>query len=164
VSFGAFVAGTQIQGLLVLNYSWYVFQPWHGTLLIIAVLVFSVLFNTLLAQQLHLIEGAVLFVHIFGFAGIVATLWATSPIATSKEVWTTFYDPGWGNQGLSCLVGIVASVAPLLGADAAGQYSFVRLFICTMLTSVQRIWQKSFKMQHIAFLGSSSGLLSLTVE
>lgn len=121
VTFAAFVAGTQIQGLLVLNYPWYDSKPWHGTLLIIAVLAFAVAFNTLLAQQLHIIEGAVLFIHIFGFIGIVATLWATSPIASSTEVWTTFYDPGWGNQGLSCLVGIVASVAPLLGADAAGE-------------------------------------------
>ena len=129
VTFAAFVTGTQIQGLLVLNYSWYVFQPWHGTLLIIATLAFAVLFNTFLAQQLHLIEGAVVFIHIFGFVGIVATLWATSPIATSNEVWTTFYDPGWGNQGLSCLIGIVASVAPLLGADAAGQYSLIGIFI-----------------------------------
>ncbi|KAK3632377.1 hypothetical protein LTR56_016391 [Elasticomyces elasticus] len=34
-------------------------------------------------------------------------------------VWTSFNDPGWGSQGLSTLIGIVASVAPLLGADAA---------------------------------------------
>ena len=120
VTFAAFVTGTQIQGLLVINYPWYVYERWHGTLLIIATLVVAVIFNTLLAQQLHLIEGAVLFLHVFGFIGIMATLWATSPITSSTEVWTTFEDPGWGNQGLSCLIGIVASVAPLLGADAAG--------------------------------------------
>lgn len=127
VAFAAFVTGTQIQGLLVLNYDWYVYERWHGTLLIIAVLIFAVLFNTLLAQQLHLVEGAVLFIHVFGFIGIMATLWATSPIASSKEVWTTFYDPGWGNQGLSCLIGIVASVAPLLGADASGKNNIKRI-------------------------------------
>jgi hypothetical protein len=129
VAFAAFVTGTQIQGLLVLNYDWYVYKAWHGTLLIIATLVVAVLFNTLLAQQLHLIEGAVLFIHVFGFIGILATLWATSPIASSKEVWTTFYDPGWGNQGLSCLIGIVASVAPLLGADAAGKNNFTGIMM-----------------------------------
>lgn len=46
-------------------------------------------------------------------------LWVLSPRESSKVVWTSFFDPGWNNQGLSSLVGIVASVAPLLGADAA---------------------------------------------
>lgn len=120
VAFAGFITGTQIQGLLVLNYSWYVYHAWHGTLLIIAVLVVAALFNTFLAQQLHIVEGAVLVIHIVGFFCILIPLWVTSKTATSHEVWTTFYDPGWGSQGLSALVGIVASVAPLLGADAAG--------------------------------------------
>lgn len=118
-AFAAFVTGTQIQGLLVLNYSWYVYQTWHGTLLIIAVLMFAVLFNTFLAQRLHLVEGSILVLHVLGFFGIMIPLWVLSPRASSEAVWTTFYDPGWGSQGLSSLVGIVASVAPLLGADAA---------------------------------------------
>ena len=63
-----------------------------------------------------------LFLHIFGFLAILITLWVTSDRASSAEVWTTFSDPGWNNQGLSTLIGVVASVAPLLGADAAGTY------------------------------------------
>jgi len=59
--------------------------------------------------------------HVAGFFCILIPLWVLSEKAPSKEVWTTFYDPGWGNQGLSCLIGIVASVAPLLGADASGK-------------------------------------------
>lgn len=108
-----------------MNYPWYEYQRWHGTLLIIAVLLFSVIFNTIFAQQLHLVEGSVLFIHIFGFLGILITLWVTSDRASSSEVWTTFSDPGWDNQGLSALIGIVASVAPLLGADAAGTVSML---------------------------------------
>lgn len=120
VSFAAYISGTQIQGLIVLNYpDSYVYARWHGTMLIIAVLSFSSIFNTFLAQRLHLVEGCILFLHVFGFFGIMVPLWVLSPTASSKEVWTTFFDPGWGNQGLSSLVGIVASVAPLLGADAA---------------------------------------------
>jgi len=77
--------------------------------------------NVFLAQSLHLIQGAVLVGHIGGFFGILITLWVLAePKASSHDVWTTFYDPGWNSQGLSCLVGIVASVSPLLGADAAG--------------------------------------------
>jgi choline transport protein len=97
VAFSGYTAGTQIQGrcgdgeisqstlnidadlhcqgLIVLNYPDYVFQRWHGTLLIIAVLAFSVFFNTFLAQRLALVEGIVLVLHVFGFFGIMITLW-----------------------------------------------------------------------------------------
>ena len=115
------MTGTQIQALIILNNDSYVPQRWHGTLLIIAILLFSALFNTFLAQRLHLVEGCILILHICGFFAIIIPLWVMSPLADSKEVWTSFYDPGWGSQGLSTLVGIVASVAPLLGADAAGK-------------------------------------------
>lgn len=85
----------------------------------IAILLICVFFTTFLAQKLHLVEGVIMVLHIAGFFGILITLWVTSTKASFKEVWTSFYDPGWGSQGLSSLIGIVASVAPLLGADAS---------------------------------------------
>ncbi|KAJ3498429.1 hypothetical protein NLG97_g1133 [Lecanicillium saksenae] len=99
----AFIAGTQIQGLIVLNYPDYEPQNWHGTLLTIAVAAFSVLFNTLLARKLPLIEAMVLVIHVFGFFGILVTLWVLSPRADPKTVFTEFSD----------------GILPLLGADAA---------------------------------------------
>jgi len=105
-----------------LNYPDYIYQRWHGTLLTMAVFVFAVIFNIFLGQKLHLVEGSILVLHIVGFFCILTTLWALSPRATTADVWTTFDDPGWGNQGLSSLIGIIASVAPLLGADAAGRF------------------------------------------
>lgn len=42
-----------------------------------------------------------------------------SPRSTSEFAWTTFRDPGWDNAGLSALIGLQASVVPLLGADAS---------------------------------------------
>ncbi|RMZ32688.1 hypothetical protein D0859_03188 [Hortaea werneckii] len=71
---------------------------------------------------LPLVEGLILFIHVFGFIGIFATLLALSPKASHQAVWNTFYDPGWNNAGLSTLIGgLVAATAPLLGADAAGK-------------------------------------------
>ncbi|KAI7536271.1 amino acid transporter [Hortaea werneckii] len=119
IAFSGYLTGTQIQGLLVLNYPGYVFERWHGTLLIIAMLSFAVFFNTVLAHRLPLVEGLILFIHVFGFIGIFATLLALSPKASHEAVWNTFYDPGWNNTGLSG--GLVAATAPLLGADAAGK-------------------------------------------
>ncbi|RXG47110.1 hypothetical protein VDGE_08285 [Verticillium dahliae] len=112
--------GMDIQGLIVLNYPGYVPQPWHGTLLTIAVAAFSVLFNTVLARKLPLIKALVLIIRIFGFFGILVTLWVLSPRAEPKAVFTEFFDGGgWGSLGGSALVGITAGILPLLGADAA---------------------------------------------
>ncbi|KAI6805556.1 amino acid transporter [Hortaea werneckii] len=125
IAFSGYLTGTQIQGLLVLNYPGYVFERWHGTLLIIAMLSFAVFFNTVLAHRLPLVEGLILFIHVFGFIGIFVTLLALSPKASHQAVWNTFYDPGWNNAGLSTLIGgLVAATAPLLGADAAGQSTY----------------------------------------
>ncbi|EMF13409.1 amino acid transporter [Sphaerulina musiva SO2202] len=115
-----FQAGTIMQGLLVLNYpDTYVFERWHGTLLVIAVLIFGALFNIFLATRLHLVEGSILIVHVYGFFCVLVPLWILSPRSTSEFAWTAFKDPGWGNAGLSALIGMQACVVPLLGADAS---------------------------------------------
>ncbi|KAM6508466.1 hypothetical protein FALCPG4_018317 [Fusarium falciforme] len=86
----------------------------------VAVAAFSVLFNTILARKLPLIEALVLIIHIFAFFGILVALWVLSPRADSKAVFTEFSDGGgWGSLGGSTLVGILAGILPLLGADAA---------------------------------------------
>jgi choline transport protein len=116
----AFLAGTQIQGLIVLNYPGYVFQRWHGTLLTCAVASFSVFFNTFLAKKLPLVEGIVLIIHVFGFFAVVVTLWVLGPRGDAAEVFTTFTNfGGWNSNATSALVGILAVMIPLLGADAA---------------------------------------------
>ncbi|KAH7128601.1 amino acid/polyamine transporter I [Dendryphion nanum] len=120
----AYLAGTQIQGLIVLNNPTYMPERWHGTLLVIAVATFSIIFNTLLARKLPLIEGIILVLHIFGFFAIFITLWVLAPRSTSSQVFTTFQDnAGWGSIGLSCLVGQLAPIFSLLGSDAATHMS-----------------------------------------
>lgn len=116
----AFLAGTQIQGLVILNYSDYTPQRWHGTLLTFAVASFSVFFNTFLVKRLPLVEGIVLIVHIFGFFAVLVTLWVLGPRASASEVFGTFNNyGGWSSNGLSAVVGILAVMIPLLGADGA---------------------------------------------
>lgn len=116
----AFLAGTQIQGLVILNYPDYTPERWHGTLLTFAVATFSVFFNTFLVKKLPLVEGIVLIVHIFGFFGVLITLWVLGPRSSASEVFTTFNNyGGWSSDGLSAVVGILAVMIPLLGADGA---------------------------------------------
>ncbi|MCJ1322631.1 hypothetical protein MMC15_007980 [Xylographa vitiligo] len=116
----AFLAGTIIQGLLVLIYPNYIFEPYQGTLLCIAVASFSILFNSYLAKKLPLVEGFVLFVHIFGLLAITITLWTLAPRNTAAMVFTEFDNGGgWATTGVSVMVGLLTPVYALTGVDSA---------------------------------------------
>ena len=60
-----------------------------------------------------------LVLHIFGFFAVFITMWVLGPRSPSKEVFGGFQDnAGWGSVGLSVLVGQLAPIFALLGADA----------------------------------------------
>ncbi|RJE24713.1 permease, partial [Aspergillus sclerotialis] len=117
----SYTVANMIVGVLAINYpDSYTYQPFHVTLLVIAVAFVAFLFNTLLAQKLPLIEGIILFIHCFGFFGILIPLWVLSPTAPASEVFGSIIDRGgWGNNGLSCLVGLVGPLYALIGPDSA---------------------------------------------
>lgn len=99
VAIGCFLAATEIQGLVVLNYPEYVYERWHGSLLTIAVVLLVAIFNTFLARLLPYVEGVVLFLHLAGFLAIIIPLWVMAPKTPSDVVWTGFADEmGWGNS------------------------------------------------------------------
>ena len=118
-----YTVGNMIIGLVIINYpDTYTYQGWHVALLVIAVAIVAVAFNTLLAQKLPVIEGIILFIHIFGFVGILVPLWVLSPKIPASEVFGSIEDRGgWGNNGLSCLVGMIGPIYALMGM------SFVQL-------------------------------------
>lgn len=117
----AFLSGGLIQGMLVLNYpDTYVFQKWHGTLLLYAVIAVTLVINTYLASWLPKIEGLMFILHILGFFGILIPLTYLGPHGSVKDVFHSFVNDGqWGNQALSFFVGISTSVYAFLGADSA---------------------------------------------
>lgn len=116
----AFIAGTLIQGLIVLNNPDYIFKRWHGTLLVIAITAFSILFNTFLAKRLPMVEGLVLIIHILGFFGVLIPLWVLAPRNSSDVVFKEFTNfGGWNSTGLSVMVGMLTTVYGMLGADSA---------------------------------------------
>ncbi|KAF1948949.1 amino acid transporter [Byssothecium circinans] len=115
-----FAVAQQLQGLIALNVADYTIKGWHSTLLVIAVATFAILWNTLLVRTLPLMEGIVMILHVFGFVAFVAVLWVLAPRSDPKVVFTDFQDNGgWGNIGLSCLVGLTGPVITLIGADSA---------------------------------------------
>ncbi|QIX02550.1 hypothetical protein AMS68_008067 [Peltaster fructicola] len=120
IAAGSYLVALQLQGIILLNDDDYIPQPWHATLMIIAVAVVAILFNTFFAARLPLIEGLMLIIHIFGFFAILIPVWILAPRQDASDVFTSFINSsGWPTQGLSCLVGIIGPLYSLLGADAA---------------------------------------------
>lgn len=118
VASASYLAGKGIQGLLVLNYPTYEYQLWHGTMLMYAVLVISVVFNTLLGSQLPKVEGAVLAIHILGFFVFLIPLvyLAPHPRASAHDVFAQFTSSaGYSSVGLSFFVGLLTPVFGFIG-------------------------------------------------
>lgn len=117
---GCYLAGTEIQGLIVLNNADYIPQRWQGTLLAIALVFFSLFVNTILARNLPSIEVIVLMLHVFGFIAILVPLWVLGPRSSPHAVFTEFNDGGnWHSLGLSAFIGILSPTVSLIGPDAA---------------------------------------------
>ena len=115
----AFMAGTIIQGLIVLNDPSYVYQKWHGTLLIIAISCFAVFFNTVLASKLPLVEGLIVFLHITGLFVVIIVLWALAPRTNAHDAFLQYTNNGeWSSDGVSLLAGLYPLVVSLLGFDS----------------------------------------------
>ncbi|KAF1964473.1 putative GABA permease, partial [Bimuria novae-zelandiae CBS 107.79] len=115
-----FLVGTTIQGLIALNNPDYSYARWHGTLLAIAIVFFTISFNTVFASKLPLVEGIALAVHITGFLAIVITLWATAPRRTAADALLNFTNEGgWSSTGLSSMIGLLAPTAVLVGYDCS---------------------------------------------
>ena len=115
-----FMVGTVIQGLIALNVPDYVWHNYHGTLLAIAAIVFSIVFNTALAVQLPLIEGIVLILHFAGFFAIIIPLWVMAPRADAHTTLLEFTNfGGWSSTGLSCMIGLTTPLSVLIGYDCS---------------------------------------------
>lgn len=114
------MVGTIIQGLIALNNSDYVWHNWHGTLLTIATISFSIIFNTVLAVRLPLIEGIVLILHVTGFFAIIIPLWVMAPRATPHAALLEFSNyGGWSSTGLSAMIGLTTPLSVLIGYDCS---------------------------------------------
>ncbi|PGH00160.1 hypothetical protein AJ80_09213 [Polytolypa hystricis UAMH7299] len=116
----AFLAGTIIQGLIILNNESYAYEAWHGTMLVIGITTFAILFNTFLAKKLPFVEGVILIIHVLGLFLIIIPLWVLSPIASAKDVFFTFNNGGgWNNAGTATLIGLSTTITSMIGYDCA---------------------------------------------
>ena len=132
----AFMVAGIIQGLIALNNPDYSFQSWHATFLTIALMAFAIVFNTVLAVRLPLVEGIILVLHTAGFFAIFIPLWWVSllavwrlsdsycrvlaPRAHASDVLFTFSNNGgWPTTGLSAMIGLMTPITALIGYDCS---------------------------------------------
>jgi amino acid transporter len=122
-----------MQGLFVLNIPDYNPKNWHGTLLIIAISILAMVFNTLLAKRLPLVEGLLVILHLIGIV-LVIPLWVYLPLRTDGGVFTEFYNGGgWSTTGTSAMVGMLAVIVSMSGLDCSVHMGKPRLLIAYVL-------------------------------
>jgi len=120
-----FLAGTQIQGLIVLNNPDYVFERWHGTMLFWAILIGAAAICILCSNALPLIEKLTLVIHVGFFVIIIVTMAVVSPSKHTPEfVFTKFENnSGWDNDAVAWSIGLLSSCYVLIGYDGATHLS-----------------------------------------
>ncbi|KAF2140464.1 uncharacterized protein K452DRAFT_229802, partial [Aplosporella prunicola CBS 121167] len=122
-----YLTGSMIQGLLVLNDPGYPYKRWHATLIMYAVLLFSLCINTVGVRFLPAAEGVILILHVLGFFAILIPLVHLAPISSASFVFTDFiktaaYPEGLSSgypDGLNWLVGLLTGAAVFLGFDGS---------------------------------------------
>ncbi|KAF2241287.1 amino acid transporter [Trematosphaeria pertusa] len=115
----SYLAGKQIQGLILLNNASYAPKPWQGTLLIWAVLAICWVFNTFLSRKLPLVEGLIVILHVAGFFAVIVPLWVMADRAPASDVFTLFQDNmEWGSTPLSAMVGLIGAASCFVGIEA----------------------------------------------
>lgn len=120
----AFLGGTIIQGLLVLNDESYVFERWHGTLLFTAIVVLSVCVNIFAIKYLPHLETLMLLLHVGMFFLLLIPMVYLAPQHSAEFVFTDFESlGGWNNNGIAWCVGLMTSAFPFTGWDGAAHMS-----------------------------------------
>jgi choline transport protein len=110
-----YLGGTIIQGMIVMNYPDYDFKRWHGTLLLWAVIIIGVAFNTVLARLLPWVEGTILITHCIGFIVVLVPVVYLGPHESAADVFAKYLTLGNYSPGLSFFVGLITTVFGFLG-------------------------------------------------
>ncbi|KAK1079253.1 hypothetical protein LTR33_006541 [Friedmanniomyces endolithicus] len=115
---GFLVAGI-IQGLIILNDANYVPEPYHATLMTIAVVLFCVFVNIFVARRLPLVEGCLAILHFAGLFIVIIVLWVLAPRNNAHDAFLQLNNGGgWSSDGLSFMVGLYPLTLCLLGFDS----------------------------------------------
>lgn len=116
VSSSVFVMASLIEAIIDVVNQDYTFKAWQYTLIMLAFLLTTIIFNTWGAKMLPKLEILSLFGHLGGFLGVIIPLLAMAPKNSSKEVFTEIVNSsGWSNTGTSFLIAQVTVMYCNLG-------------------------------------------------
>ncbi|KAK5046856.1 hypothetical protein LTR84_007210 [Exophiala bonariae] len=116
----AFAGGLQLRGIISLNDDSYVPKQWQGLLFYWAVLLYALLSNLLNTSVLAKMNLAAGVLHVVGFLALTAVIGAMSDKHSASYVFTEVVNStGWASDGLAWLIGMLSTVYPFLGYDAA---------------------------------------------
>lgn len=119
---GPFLVTTLIEVLIQVTQPDYSFPAWQYTLIALAFLAITIVFNTWGARSLPMLQIISLFGHVGGFVVVMVSLWVMSPKNSAKDVFTTFVNEGgWSNVGTACLVNQLSVLYTILGTSNSFQ-------------------------------------------
>lgn len=109
-----------IIGIVSLNYPTYEMKMWHMVLVFWAIVLLTVLVNTVLGRLFPSIEAMMLIMHIVGFFAILIVLIYLAPKNSADEVFKTWVNGGgWSSQAQSTIIGAVTIMYSFNGVDSA---------------------------------------------
>ena len=121
---GVFLTGTLIQVIILENNPNYAFPAWHGSLLVISNILFTVAANIHLTRYIPRVQTLFFCLHIMAFLAVIIPICVFAPKASPEQVFTEFKDfGGWGSLGLATLAGQLSSIYMMAGADSAAHIS-----------------------------------------
>lgn len=125
---GLFLVGTLVQSIISLNNASYSAPNWHGTLLVIAVAITTVLVNIFGSRIIPHTQNAIFALSLLALVAFLVPIWVNAPMAESKDVWAGWKDlGGWGNLGVSVMVGQLPAIAAFQGIDTVWQLLSVQI-------------------------------------
>ncbi|KKY18075.1 putative amino acid transporter [Phaeomoniella chlamydospora] len=116
----AFAGGLQFQALITLNYpDSYIPTRWQGMLFYWLVILYAAVINIWGSKALPHSNNAAGVLHIAGFVALVIVFGVMAPKHSASYVFTEFSNTSGWTDGVSWLVGLLSTVYPFLGYDAA---------------------------------------------
>jgi choline transport protein len=116
---GVFLTGTLIQTVILENNVDYAFPAWHGSLLVMSNIFFTVTANILLSRYIPRVQTAFFVLHILAFFAVMVPICVNAPKASAAEVFTGFENTGgWSNMGFAVLAGQLTAIYMMCGTDA----------------------------------------------
>ncbi|KAK5714442.1 hypothetical protein LTR15_010624 [Elasticomyces elasticus] len=118
VASSVYVCGTQIQAMVNVLQPDQVMTSWQLTLIMFAIIAITIVFNTVGAKYLPMLETLSLIGHIAGFFVVLIPLWVMCPKNSAHDVFVHFEANGGWSLGPAYLVSQVTIIYCNLGSDS----------------------------------------------